>query len=105
MSLSVLERTDSKKTLYLSTDGAGQIPTEYLKQVKDVVIAFDNDQPGQSMAERIKTQLPNAVSKTPKAIDWNQDLVHTFDWANQNRSNEINRQHQRGIERGEGLSL
>jgi Zn-dependent M16 (insulinase) family peptidase len=57
------------------------------------------------MAERIKTQLPNAVSKTPKAIDWNQDLVNTFDWANQNRINEINRQHQRGIERGGGLSL
>jgi hypothetical protein len=94
-----------KKTLYLSTDGAGQIPTEYLKQVKDVVIAFDNDQPAQSMSQRLKIQLPNAVCKTPKAIDWNQDLVNTFDWANQNRSNEIKQQHQRGIERGGGLSL
>jgi 5S rRNA maturation endonuclease (ribonuclease M5) len=105
MSLAVLERTDSVKTLYLSTDGAGGILMEYLKSVKDVVIAFDRDRSGQSMAERIKTQLPNAVSKTPKAIDWNQDLVNTFDWANQNRSSEINRQHQRGIERGGGLSL
>jgi 5S rRNA maturation endonuclease (ribonuclease M5) len=105
MSLAVLERTDSVKTLYLSTDGAGQIPIEYLKQVKDIVIAFDRDAGGQEMAERIKAQLPNAVSKTPKAIDWNQDLVNTFDWANQNRSHEINRQHQRGIERGGGLSL
>jgi hypothetical protein len=49
--------------------------------------------------------LPNAVSKTPKAIDWNQDLVNTFDWSNQKRSNEVNRQHQREIERGGGLSL
>jgi 5S rRNA maturation endonuclease (ribonuclease M5) len=105
MSLSVLERTDSKKTLYLSTDGAGQIPTEYLKQVKDVVIAFDNDESGQEMAQRLKTQLPNATRKIPSSIDWNQDLVNTFDWANQKRSNEINRQHQRGIERGGGLSL
>lgn len=105
MSLAVLERTNSKKTLYLSTDGAGGIPIEYLKSVKDVVIAFDRDRSGQSMAERIKTQLPNAISKTPKAIDWNQDLVNTFDWANQNRSNEIKQQHQRGIERGGGLSL
>jgi 5S rRNA maturation endonuclease (ribonuclease M5) len=105
MSLAVLERTDSVKTLYLSTDGAGGIPIEYLKEVKNVVIAFDRDRAGQSMAERIKTQLPNAVSKTPKAIDWNQDLVNTFDWANQNRSNEINRQHQRGVEKGGGLSL
>ena len=105
MSLAVLERTDSKKTLYLSTDGAGGIPIEYLKEVKDVVIAFDRDRSGQEMAIKIKSQLPNAVSKTPKAIDWNQDLVNTFDWANQNRSNEVNRQHQRGIERGGGLSL
>jgi hypothetical protein len=57
------------------------------------------------MAERIKSQLPNAVSKTPKAIDWNQDLVNTFDWASLKRSHEINRQHQRGIEKGGGLSL
>ncbi|MFM2312721.1 MAG: hypothetical protein RLZZ04_1997 [Cyanobacteriota bacterium] len=104
MSLAVLERTNSKKTLYLSTDGAGVIPIEYLKEVKDVVIAFDRDRSGQEMAQRVKTQLPNAVSKTPKAIDWNQDLVNTFDWANQNRSNENKRHHQRGVERGGGLS-
>jgi 5S rRNA maturation endonuclease (ribonuclease M5) len=70
-----------------------------------VVIAFDNDEPGREMAERIKAQLPNATRKIPSSIDWNQDLVRTFDWANQKRSHEINRQHQRGIERGGGLSL
>jgi 5S rRNA maturation endonuclease (ribonuclease M5) len=105
MSLAVLERTDSLKTLYLSTDGAGVIPIEYLKEVKDVVIAFDRDRAGQEMTQRIQSQLPQAVCKEPKAIDWNQDLVNTFDWANQNRSNEINRQQERGIERGGGLSL
>jgi 5S rRNA maturation endonuclease (ribonuclease M5) len=103
MSLAVLERTDSKKTLYLSTDGAGQIPIEYLQEVKEVVLALDRDRSGQEMAQRIKTQLPNAVSKTPKAIDWNQDLVNTFDWSNQNRSQQI--KPQRGIERDTGLSL
>jgi 5S rRNA maturation endonuclease (ribonuclease M5) len=103
MSLAVLERTDSLKTLYLSTDGAGVIPIEYLKEVKDVVIAFDCDRSGQEMAQRIKTQLPNAVSKTPKAIDWNQDLVNTFDWASLKRSHEIKHQHERDT--GRGLSL
>jgi 5S rRNA maturation endonuclease (ribonuclease M5) len=105
MSLAVLERTDSVKTLYLSTDGAGVIPIEYLKEVKNVVIAFDRDAGGQEMAQRIKTQLPNAVSKTPKAIDWNQDLVNTFDWANQNRINEIKQQIQHERDTGRGLSL
>ena len=103
MSLAVLERTDSVKTLYLSTDGAGQIPSEYLKEVKDVVIALDSDRSGREMAERIKSQLPQAVSKTPKAIDWNQELVNSFDWSSKNKNNEIKRQ--RGIERDGGLSL
>lgn len=97
MSLSVLERTDSKKTLYLSTDGAGQIPVEYLKEVGEIVIAFDRDKAGQEMTERVQSQLPKAMRKIPKAIDWNQDLVNSLDWFGKNRSNEI--------DRGRGLSL
>jgi 5S rRNA maturation endonuclease (ribonuclease M5) len=76
-----------------------------LKEVKDVVIAFDRDRAGQEMTQRIQSQLPQAVCKEPKAIDWNQDLVNTFDWANKNHSQEIKQQQQRGIERGGGLSL
>ena len=106
MSLAVLERTDSKKTLYLSTDGAGQIPTEYLKEVFEVVIAFDHDRAGREMTERIKAQLPQAKSKTPKANDWNQDLVNSFDWSGKNQSQSHERNHpSRGIERDGGLSL
>ena len=89
MSLAILERTDSKKTLYLSTDGAGGIPTEYLKEVGEVVIAFDRDRAGREMAQKVQSRLPNAVVKTPKAIDWNQDLINSLDWLGKNRSNEI----------------
>jgi len=103
MSKAVLERTDSKKTLYLSTDGAGQIPTEYLKEVKDVVIALDRDRSGKEMAERISAQLPFSIIKMPKAIDWNQDLVNSLDWFGKNQSNEIKHQHERDT--GRGLSL
>ena len=105
MSLAVLERTDSKKTLYLSTDGAGQIPTEYLKEAREIVIAYDNDEPGQEMAQRVQSQLPNAVRKTPKAIDWNIDLVNSFDWFRKNRTNDILWQHQHKRDTGRGLSL
>ena len=105
MSLAVLERTDSKKTLYLSTDGAGQIPTEFLAEVKEVAIAYDNDPSGNLMAQRVSSQLPNAVRKSPKTIDWNQDLVNTFDWTSQNRSNEIEQQIQHERDTGIGLSL
>ena len=104
MSKAVLERTDSKKTLYLSTDGAGQIPTEYLKEVKEVVIAFDRDRAGREMTERIKSQLPQASTKTPLSNDWNQDLVNSFDWINNSKSNEVKKQHSQERDRG-GLSL
>ncbi|MEM6611231.1 MAG: MobV family relaxase [Cyanobacteria bacterium P01_C01_bin.72] len=102
MSLSVLERTNSKKTLYLSTDGAGQIPVEYLEEVKDVAIAFDNDDAGREMAQRIKRMLPNAVVKTPKTVDWNQDLVNSFDWSNPSKAKTIKHQPQpkQDIDRG-----
>jgi len=102
MSLSVLERTNSKKTLYLSTDGAGQIPTEYLQEIKDLVIAFDRDLSGQEMAERVKEQLPKAVVKSPKAVDWNIDLVNTFNWSNSSLEKSTKQQPQpkQNIDRG-----
>ncbi|MCC0178523.1 plasmid recombination protein [Waterburya agarophytonicola K14] len=102
MSLAVLERTDSKKTLYLSTDGAGQVPTEYLKDIKDLVIAFDRDRSGREMAERVIEQLPDAVVKSPKAVDWNEELVNTFDWSNPNREKATKQQpqHKQNIDRG-----
>ena len=106
MSLAVLERTDSLKTLYLSTDGTGQIPTEYLKEVGSVVIAFDRDRAGREMTERIKSQLPGASTKIPSSNDWNQDLVNSFDWTSQKRSKSYEILHpSRGIERDGGLSL
>lgn len=103
MSFAVLDRNDSRRTLYLSTDGAGQIPTEFLQQSKEVVVAYDNDKPGIEMAQRVKSQLPNAVLITPSSVDWNQELVNMFDWSKQSQS--INRQPQRGHERDTGLSL
>lgn len=82
MSLAVMERTDSQKTLYLSTDGAGQLPLEFLREVKEVEIAYDNDQVGEEMVQKIKSQLPDAVRKLPLAKDWNEDLINQFDWLN-----------------------
>ncbi len=103
MSFAVLERNDSRRTIYISTDGAGSIPFEFLREVKDVVVAYDNDEPGNLMAKRVISQLPNAVRKLPKAIDWNSDLMNRFNWSKESRSNEIKRQPQ--YERDGGLSL
>ena len=102
MSFAVLDRNDSRRTIYISTDGAGSIPKEFLGQLKDVVVAYDNDEPGHLMAQRTLSQLPNAVVKTPKANDWNEDLVNQFNWSKESRNQEIKKQERK---REGGLSL
>jgi 5S rRNA maturation endonuclease (ribonuclease M5) len=80
MSFAVLDRTDSRKTIYLSTDGAGQVPLEFLRTLpnKSVIVAHDNDTLGNSMAQQLIEQLPTCVRKLPKAKDWNQELKNMF---------------------------
>ena len=105
MSFAVLDRNDSRRTIYLSTDGTGQIPTEFLREIKDVLIAYDNDEPGNLMAQKVNSQLSNSVRKTPKGIDWNEELIKTFDWLNSSRTGEIKKQPQQEQKRDGGLSL
>ncbi|MGK7952500.1 MAG: MobV family relaxase [Xenococcaceae cyanobacterium] len=105
LSFAVLDRNDSRRTIYISTDGAGHVPNEFLQQLKDVVVAYDNDQAGNLMAQKALSQLPNAVRKTPKAIDWNSELVNQFNWSKESRSSEITRQPQQSQKRDRGLSL
>ena len=88
-----------------STDGAGSIPNEYLGQLRDVVVAYDNDEPGQLMSKKVMAQLPDAVSKTPKAVDWNEELVNQFNWLKESRSREIKQEPQQKQEQDGGLSL
>ena len=107
MSLAVLDRNDSRRTIYISTDGVGQIPKEFLQTLsnKSVIVALDNDVAGNLMAQKMLSQLPNAVRKLPKAIDWNSELLNTFNWSNSSRSKEIKKQPQHEQKRDEGLSL
>ena len=105
MSFAVLDRNDSRRTIYISTDGAGQIPHQFLQQLKDVVVAFDNDEPGQLMSKKVMSQLPHAKSKVPKAVDWNEELLNQFDWMKQSRSKEMKKQVQQSQKRDRGLSL
>lgn len=42
------------------------------------VIAYDNDQPGNSMALHMMEQLPNSIRRSPKAHDWNDELKNMF---------------------------
>jgi 5S rRNA maturation endonuclease (ribonuclease M5) len=103
MSFAVLDRTDSRKTIYLSTDGAGQVPLEFLQTLpaSSVIVAYDNDQPGNLMAQRVMEQLPNSVRRLPKAKDWNEELKNMFNLEQQQQLRQ--REHERNQSRG--LSL
>jgi hypothetical protein len=67
--------------------------------------SYDNDEPGNLMAQKVRSQLPNSVRKLPKAIDWNEELLNTFDWSSTSRINEIKKPPQREPSRDGGLSL
>ena len=105
ISLAVLERTDSRRTIYLSTDGAGHVPVDFLQTFRDksVIVAYDNDAPGQEMAMEVMNSLPNAVRKEPHTKDWNEDLQLMLDFESQNH--QILRQQQQNQEQGYGFSL
>ncbi len=103
MSFAVLDRTDSRKTIYLSTDGAGSVPLAFLQTLppKSVIVALHNDQSGEKMAYRIMKQLPDqAVRRSPQATDWNQELKNTF---NLNTEQQQQRKSEHKLRRG--LSL
>jgi len=73
LSYVVLHAT-KQKTLYVSTDGATIAPVEQLCQIPQVILAFDRDELGEAMVQRIGQALPNCDRHSPSAKDWNEDL-------------------------------
>ncbi len=100
MSFAVLDRTESRQTIYLSTDGAGQVPLEFLRQLpnKSVIVAYDNDNSGNLMTLNVMKQLPNCVRKLPKANDWNEELKNMFNLEQQQQP-EVERKQSKGFSR------
>jgi hypothetical protein len=103
MSFAVFDRTDSRKTIYLSTDGAGHLPGEFLRSLpnKSVIVAYDNDSVGLEMAQAVMSQLPNSVHQLPRAKDWNEELINYFDFEQQQRQRQQppKQQQHRGLSR------
>lgn len=93
------------KTLYLSTDGAGYVPLEQLKQVPKVVIAFDQDQTGEEMAQRLMQDLPQASRHAPTEKDWNGDLQTHVRQLQQRLQEELLKQQTQQQRRQRGFSL
>lgn len=85
LSLATLDRKRRQAvegvTVYLSTDGAGTIPIQALKQVLErggqVVVAFDADRAGELMAWQVAQDLPGIKRVTPAyGKDWNDRLIY-----------------------------
>ena len=96
MYFAVLGRTEEIKTNYRSTDDAGQVPFSFLKSLPNfsVIVAYDNDEPGNLMAQKVQSQLPNSVRRLPKANDWNEELLNMFNWLPRKGINQIKKQSQ-----------
>lgn len=74
LSKAVLDQPHSQRTLYLATDSARSLPYEFLREVSQVVVAYDNDAAGNETAKQIKQLVPHATRHRPKAKDWNEEL-------------------------------
>lgn len=68
------------KAMFVSTDGAGSVPTAWLKQQQqqgvEIVAAHDSDRPGEAMAWRLAAELGSVTRATPTVgKDWNEHLL------------------------------
>ena len=72
--------------------------------VAPVIVAYDNDQSGNLMAQRAMEQLPNAVRRLPKAHDWNEELKNMFNLESMPRQNEPVQQQKPELRQGWGMS-
>jgi ATP-dependent exoDNAse (exonuclease V) alpha subunit/5S rRNA maturation endonuclease (ribonuclease M5) len=79
LSLAALDKWQCS-TVYLSTDGAGAVPIEQLRQLVkrggQVVLAFDADQAGVMLTQKVMAELPEATRLIPMCgKDWNEQLL------------------------------
>ena len=65
----------SERTLYMAVDSPKSLPLEFLREVRAITAAYDNDSAGCSTAQAIKELLPQTTIAHPKAEDWNLELL------------------------------
>ncbi|NJL80932.1 MAG: DUF3991 domain-containing protein [Richelia sp. SM2_1_7] len=75
-SIGVSERggMPSERTMYMAVDSTKSLPLEFLREVRAITAAYDNDSAGRSTAQAIKELLPQTTIAHPKAEDWNAEL-------------------------------
>jgi hypothetical protein len=92
MSIALLDRTESRKTIYLSTDGTGSVPMEFLRQLpfKLVIVAYDNDQPGDLIAQGVMKQYLMQYADYQKLSTGTRRSGICLIWSHSNSSRNLN---------------
>lgn len=80
LSAAALALQKTGTTMFISCDGAGFIPTEFLQQHlaggDQVIVAYDADSAGEEMAQKVIEVLPGATRAQPAyGKDWNEQLL------------------------------
>lgn len=68
-------KAPQQKTIYLVSDSTRNLPVTKLKDIPEVVAAYDNDSAGNQLSRDIQELLPQTTIKQPIATDWNQQLL------------------------------
>lgn len=83
-----------ERTMYLAVDSPKYLPLEFLKTIKTIGVAFNNDSQGNEAAHAVIKRLPQAKRITPNTRDWNQELL-----AHSRQEQQERKQHERGFSR------
>ncbi|MBW4513196.1 MAG: plasmid recombination protein [Scytonematopsis contorta HA4267-MV1] len=75
LSIAVLDKEKSQKTIYIAVDSPRCLPIEFLTYIPNLVAAYHNNASGQEIFLGIQKILPQITRLKPKAEDWNQQLV------------------------------
>ncbi|MBE9210580.1 plasmid recombination protein [Nostoc sp. LEGE 06077] len=63
------------KTMYMAVDSPQSLPLEFLRKIKRIGVAFNNDVFGEEAAGAVKKLLPQATIIMPDQRDWNLQLL------------------------------
>ncbi|MEO1764412.1 MAG: DUF3991 and TOPRIM domain-containing protein [Cyanobacteria bacterium J06629_18] len=70
-----LEKAPQQKTIYLVSDSTRNLPVTKLKDIPEVIAAYDKDSAGNQLSRDIQKLLPQTTIKQPIEKDWNQQLL------------------------------
>ena len=88
----------SERTMYMAVDSTLNLPLEFLREVRAITAAYDNDDTGRSRARAIKELLPQTTIAHPKAEDWNLELLERLQLQKVQQF-EASKKKNRGLER------